>query len=144
MANSHPGGRRRSIEPAHVHEVLQNTDKRVMTTSDVADQLDATRPTVGKRLAELRDRGYADYVDVGSSKAWYLTSDSDADPTFTETEMNPLNRTYSGWLMVSGMSLGGALGAVWATVQPVVPLASLWFVLGIAAFVASHFASKNE
>jgi len=57
---------------------------------------------------------------------------------------NPLTRTYDGWFMVSGMSLGAAAGALWATVQPSTPLIVSWAILGIVAFARSLFASMGE
>jgi DNA-binding Lrp family transcriptional regulator len=65
-------GREKVVKGPEVRAVLVKSDEPVMTTSQVAEEFEATRPTVGARLEELEDKGVISRTSLGNAYAWYL------------------------------------------------------------------------
>lgn len=137
------GGRRRAVEPEDAREVLENADEPVLSTSEVSDRLGVSRPTAGKRLNTLQERGEVDYADVGGSKAWYLTEvtehrlseytdgeppNSEGDTYESRDEPDKIS-SDTGKTSLEGVVDGGFLGG---------------FVVGIVAVLALLFSPSSE
>lgn len=66
-------GRRPAINPDDVLEKLENTDVLFHSTGEVADMMDASKPTVLDRLRTLEEQGRVRSREVaGNTPIWYL------------------------------------------------------------------------
>lgn len=66
-------GRRPAIDPEDVLAVLEGSDKPFLSTSEIAEGVDASKPTVLKRLRTLQDDGAVRARELqGGALIWYL------------------------------------------------------------------------
>lgn len=66
-------GRPKKITAEEAREVLLESEAPVMATSTVAEEFpNVSRPTVGKRLQELENKGLLDSTQLGNARAWYV------------------------------------------------------------------------
>jgi DNA-binding Lrp family transcriptional regulator len=66
-------GRRPAINPEDVLDVLEGSDKPFLSTSEIAAEVDASKPTVLKRLRTLQDDGAVRARQLeGGALIWYL------------------------------------------------------------------------
>lgn len=61
--------------PETVLEVLQTTDERVLTASEVATALDVSSETARRKLTELHEQGRVERKDVGArAVVWWAST----------------------------------------------------------------------
>lgn len=75
------GGRPRSVSDDEVVRYLRESDKRVLTTAEVANGLDVSHRTALRRLSSLADEGRINRKYVGKRSAvWWATDEEPAAP----------------------------------------------------------------
>lgn len=65
-------GRPKKVSDKEILKVLHETDERVMTASEIGDELGESRRTLHRRLDELHDDGKVEKKKVGGrSVVWW-------------------------------------------------------------------------
>lgn len=84
-----PGGRPQSVTDEQIIRYLRESGEHVLTTAEVADEVDVSRRTALRRLTALADDGRIERKDIDDRRTvWWAT----ASPSTPEAPAAPLRR----------------------------------------------------
>ena len=69
-------GRKQTISDSEIIFLFENSVEPVLTTSEVADELDFTLTGARKRLYSLEEEGVLKMKRAGNSPVWWLDEDN--------------------------------------------------------------------
>lgn len=89
------GGRPPAVTKSELKDVLRESENRVMTLGMMTDKVDASSPTVNKRLSELVKEGEVETEKIGNATGYWIPTprsptDSVGYPGESEREGIPL------------------------------------------------------
>ena len=67
------GGREETISDEEILRVFEDADDPVLSTTDVATEIEFSNSGAGDRLHPLADSGYLERKEVGRTLIWWLT-----------------------------------------------------------------------
>lgn len=70
-------GRQPTVEDKEILEVIMHHPDPVLSTSEVASDIDIGRQGTWSRLSDLEDRGLVTSKKIGRSTAWWITEDGE-------------------------------------------------------------------
>ena len=102
-------GPERQITPQQILEFMEEHDRPVWTAASISDEFESSRPTVHNRLKELESDPRVRTMQVGNTKAYYL---SDEDP-------RPIEEQHKDSIIDAFTDkFVGLLTAPWTAVHP--------------------------
>ena len=65
-------GRKETVSDEEILDIFADQSDPVLTTSEIADELDFTLTGARKRLYKLEEEGYIKYKKAGNSQVWWV------------------------------------------------------------------------